>query len=462
MKHLSQRRIILAALVVSTLPLTACLPLDTGNTGQSASSLDSALSSSDSGSSSSISESSEAPANPSSESESHTPTTESSAPTSETETEPETEPATEVVEVASLSPRVILTHNNGITTLDPETGEILETIEKNAFLRLNQAGDGRHALITEGDTLHAYDSGLITEPHGDHSHYYEQAPQLTDVTYDIPKAGHVVAHDGLTALFSDGTGDVTVVNAADIADPHAETVVFDTGDAHHGVAIPLEDGSLIHTAGNTDERFTVRHSAADGTTLAETTECPNVHGEAASSSGFAFGCSDGPVLFKDGEFTKLAAGGYARSGTLAGAEFSPIVLADLKKDENADFERPTSVILIDTANEIVREVELGSSYWFRSLGRGPSGEALVLTYDGNLTVIDEESGEITNRIPVIQPWEQKKAWQEPGPILKTAGEMAYVTDAENQELIVVNLVNGEVEQRHELGFAPVELVALGG
>ncbi|SES14044.1 hypothetical protein [Corynebacterium cystitidis] len=116
-------------------------------------------------------------------------------------TEERRQAETEAVEVSSLSPRVILTHDKGLTTLDPETGEVLEEIEKNAFLRLNQAGDGRHALVTEGNTLHAYDSGLIEKPHGDHSHFYETDPQLTNVTYDVPQAGHVVPHEGLTALF---------------------------------------------------------------------------------------------------------------------------------------------------------------------------------------------------------------------------------------------------------------------
>ncbi|WP_257183619.1 hypothetical protein [Corynebacterium cystitidis] len=425
----SMNRTIVATLVVSALSISACSSNGTEERGQETSSTASE-------------------------------TTSTSEPATVTEDQGQAETETEAVEVSSLSPRVILTHDKGLTTLDPETGEILEEIEKNAFLRLNQAGDGRHALVTEGNTLHAYDSGLIEKPHGDHSHFYETDPQLTNVTYDVPKAGHVVPHEGLTALFSDATGEVTVVKSHDIANSDAETVVFDTGDPHHGVAIALEDGSLIHTVGNEDERFTVRHSSAEGDTLAETTECPKVHGEAVSENGFAFGCADGPVLFKDGEFTKLHADGYQRSGTLAGVDFSPIVLADLKKDEDAEKEHPTSVALIDTAEESIREVELGSSYWFRSLGRGPSGEALVLTYDGNLTVIDQDSGEVTDRFPVIEPWEEKEEWQEPGPILKTAGGLAYITDAENQELVVVNLINGEVEQRHQLDFAAVEMVVI--
>ncbi|MCA1387108.1 hypothetical protein I6F34_40800, partial [Bradyrhizobium sp. BRP05] len=41
--------------------------------------------------------------------------------------------------------------------------------------------------------------------------------------------------------------------------------------------------------------------------------------------------------------------------------------------------------------------------------------------------------------PVIEPWKEKDEWQEPGPILKVAGNTAYVTDAEAQKLVAVDL-----------------------
>ncbi|WIM68444.1 hypothetical protein QP027_03340 [Corynebacterium breve] len=365
-------------------------------------------------------------------------------------------------EVSELKPRVVFSHDNGLTTIDPETGDIINEVDRPGFLRLSGAGDGRHVMVTEGDKLLVFDSGLIDQPHGEHSHYYEETPRLTDVSYDIEKAGHVVPHDGSTALFSDGTGEVTVVPTDAIADAKASSRTISTGEAHHGVAIPLADDSLIHTVGNEDERFTIRQVDARGETLTETTECPNIHGEAASSEGFAFGCTDGPVVFRDGEFHKIKSDGYQRNGNLAGAENSPIVLGDNKLDEDAEQEHPTSIALIDTEKLEVKEVELGSTYWFRSLGRGPGGEGLVLTNDGNLTVIDEETGDITQRIAAIEPWEEKEKWQKPGPILQVAGEYAYITDAENRELIVIDLFDNEIVQRHELDFAPVEMAVATG
>ena len=131
-------------------------------------------------------------------------------------------------------------------------------------------------------------------------------------------------------------------------------------------------------------------------------------------------------------------------------------------DKDADLERPTQINLIDTRDNTMQQVELDSSYWFRSLGRGPAGEALVLTYDGHLKVIDPESGEITADIPAIEAWEEKDEWQEPGPILQVSGDIAYITDAEKQELALVDLTSGEVTERFSLEVAPVEIAVVDG
>ncbi|GAB3939205.1 hypothetical protein [Corynebacterium tapiri] len=387
-------------------------------------------------------------------------TSDSAAPTSSNSSAAETTAAssTEEKEVSTLTPRVTLSHDGGIVTLNAINGEIISQVNEPGFYRLNQAGDGRHLMVTHGDEFAVYDSGNHAKEHGDHYHYYESQPHLTDATYPAEHAGHVVHHDDLTALFADGSGDITVVKTEDIANPDADKRTISTGEPHHGVAVPLEDGSIVHTVGTEDERHTIRHVSADGKTLAETTDCPGIHGEAvAEGEALVFGCTNGPVVFSDGEFHKIPAEGYQRSGNLAGSEESPIVLGDNKVDKDAKHEHPESVLLINSADKTAKKVDLGATYWFRSLGRGPEGEALVLTNDGKLVVIDEETGEITNRIDAIQPWEEKEEWQQPGPILKVSGSDAYITDAENNELVVVDLKKGEVSLRHKLDFSPVEM-----
>ena len=369
-------------------------------------------------------------------------------------------------EVAQLPNRVVLSHEGGLKTYDAKTGEVIEEEDLPGFLRLNNAGDDRHVMVTKGDEFLTYDSGLITKPHGDHNHYYTAAPKLNDATYEAPEAGHVVTHDGFTALFSDGDGTAQVIPDDQLVDPN-DVKTFESGAAHHGVAVPLEDGSIVMTKGTEEERDTIQHKDKDGNVLAETNECPGVHGEAAAGNGkLFFGCEDGPVVFDGSDFQKVdvsayaGAEGYQRSGNSVGSEESDVILADNKTEKDAEFERPTSVALVNTEDNSAKEVELDSSYWFRSLARGPLGEAIVLTTDGKLNIIDPDTGEITKKIDAISEWTENEEWQLPGPILKSKDGYAYVTDANKQELVVIDLLKGEEVKRTQLDYEPTEMSVL--
>jgi len=372
----------------------------------------------------------------------------------------------QLTEVASIVPRVVLAHDGGITVIDSETGETVSETDLDGFLRLNNSGDGRHVMVTAGDRFLAFDAAVQSRAHGDHAHNYAGDPSLTDIAYDEPEAGHVVVNEGLTALFSDGDGTARIVPTDQVAAGYrpAEGVVVDSGAPHHGVAVPFADGSVLITVGDEDNRQRIEYRDAEGKVQAHTDDCPGIHGEAMAAEGaVVFGCQNGPVVFDGTDFRKVDPGTeYQRSGNLAGHADSPIILGDHKVDEDAELERPTEIALIDTRNATMRTVDLGSSYWFRSLGRGPAGEAVVLTYDGHLKVIDPESGEIIRAIPAIAAWEEKDEWQEPGPVLRVVGDHAYVTDAENNELVVVDLTSGEEAARHELPITPVEMAVADG
>lgn len=381
---------------------------------------------------------------------------------------------TQTTEVASVTPRVLLSHEDGLTLLDAATGETVHEQDVPGFKRLNNAGNGKDVLVTTEHGWEVYSAGVTAQVHGDHHHYYASAPGMTGVTFPGERAGHVVTHHGLTTLFADGTGAISTFESGhlDKAVPDLTPVTEDTTttDAHHGVALELADGSLLTTQGTEDERRTVQVlDRASGEVLAETDACPGVHGEAAAaphegSDVVVLGCEDGPVILRDGEFHKVAVEGYQRNGNLAGIESSPVVLGDRKVQEDPEGgkERPTSVVLIDSRTGTMTEVELGSSYWFRSLARAEDGSAVVLTEDGELTVIDEETGQVTAEHPVIVPWREKDEWQQPGPILKVSGNTAYVTDAENRTLVAVDLETGEKVLERDLDVAAVEMAVVTG
>nr|WP_276518871.1 hypothetical protein [Micrococcus endophyticus] len=330
-------------------------------------------------------------------------------------------------------------------------------------------------MVTTGNGWEVFSTGIQAKAHGDHVHHYESAPGMTGVTFPGEHPGHVVTHNGRTTLFADGTGAIRTFDSThlDKATPDLMPVMTEaeTEDPHHGVALELYDGTLFTTQGTEDSRDTLQViDSTTGEVTAETDDCPGSHGEAAAQPTEAgdvvvTGCENGPVVYRDGEFHKVEVETeYQRSGNLFGLHDSRIVLGDHKVEEEPTeaVERPTAIALIDTHTDELTTVDLGSSYWFRSLGRAEDGSAVVLTYDGEVNVIDEETGEVTAEYAVIEPWKEKDEWQEPGPILKVAGNTAYVTDAEAQKLVVVDLETGETVLEKDLEFAPVEMAVVTG
>jgi len=355
--------------------------------------------------------------------------------------------------------------------MDGATGKVLATTKHDGFLRLNPAGNGRHVLVSDGDRFRLFDAGLVSVPHEDHFHYYTQTPKLTGAEIKAPKAGHVVVHHGKTALFSDGQGTAQVLKSDAFTDGKItadEITTIKTGAPHHGVAVPLADGGVLTTKGTEQERHTVQKVDASGKAVAESADCPGVHGEAAAKSDgdgdvVSFGCTNGPLVYRDGAFHKVAVPeAYQRSGNQAGSPASPVNLTDYKVDKDAKPERPTKVGLLNTESATITAVELGSSYWFRSLARGKNGESLVLTYDGKLNILDSGTGHVLRKVDVVKPWREKENWQEPGPNVKAMGDYTYVTEPATKKLHMIQISTGELLNSWDLPVTPNEMAVVDG
>lgn len=270
--------------------------------------------------------------------------------------------------------------------------------------------------------------------------------EFTDAEFKGSKPGHVVRHGGKTVLFTDGTGEVNVFDPADLSDgkkPDGRT--YTSAKPHHGVAIELAGGELVTTLGTEEKRTGALVLDKDNKEIARAENCPGVHGEAAAQDeAVGFGCEDGVLLYKDGKFTKVdAPGDYARTGNQAGSDVSPILLGDYKTDPDAEVERPTRISLIDTRTAKMKLVDLGTSYSFRSLARGPHGEALVLGTNGILHVIDPETGKVEKKIEAVGDWTEPLDWQQPRPTLFVRDHTAYVSDPGKRQLHSFDLESGE-------------------
>ncbi|MGK9149148.1 hypothetical protein KXS11_16060 [Plantibacter flavus] len=361
--------------------------------------------------------------------------------------------------------RITLTYDGGLLVVDAATLEVVGDLPLAGFNRVNPAGDGRHVLVTTGKGFQVLDTGTWTDADGS-SHQAD--PELTDLVFEADTAGHVVRHGEKTILFADGTGDTTIFDSAALLDatselPETETVASEA--AHHGVAIELEDGTLLSTLGTSEARTGVRVLDASRTEIARNEQCPSVHGEGTVEDEIVvFGCSDGVLVYDHGEFTKIQApDAYGRTGNQYVSETSSIAVGDYNSDPDAEGYDLRQLAFTDTVAKTTKIVDLpeGVGYTWRDVARGPSDEVVVLGNDGSLHVLDELSGEVTDTIEVIDAWEPPAEWQDAHPALVVADGVAYVTDPATKSIHAVDLATGEIVTG-ELPDVPNEIAVVTG
>ncbi|AZG43836.1 zinc metallochaperone AztD [Gordonia insulae] len=377
----------------------------------------------------------------------------SSAPTSSTP-----------VEEQSATPRLALSYDGGILVLDAESLQQVADIPADGFIRLNSADNGRNVFVSETGGFRVLDMGTWTRQHGDHGHYYTAQPAMTDMRFGGAEPGHVVPHDSRITLFSDGTGEVDIVEPAELLRGNAKSTEYTVPEPHHGVAVSRGDGSLVVTSGNEETRTGIVILDKDRTEIARNDQCPGIHGEAAATGGvLTFGCQDGILIVRGNEIQKVQSpDAYGRIGNQAGSEESPIVLGDYKTDKDADLERPNRFTLTDTRTGELRIVPFPASYSFRSIERGPNGSAVILGTDGALHVYDPATATETKKIDVIGAWTEPDEWQSPMPNLHVQDGIAYVTDPTAKTVTAVDLASGEQKAKADLPQPTVELTGVTG
>lgn len=375
---------------------------------------------------------------------------------------PTTTPAP--VERGSATPRLALSYDGGILVVDAGTLQPIADLPVEGFVRLNSAANGRHVLVSQSDGFAVLDMGTWTDVHGDHGHHYTAPPQLTDVRFGGSEPGHVVSHDERLTLFSDGTGGIDIVDPEELLDGGTEPIASLARKPHHGVAVARADGSVVVSVGDEDVRTGLAVLDASGREIASNDACPGLHGEAAAADGvLTFGCEDGLLIVRGNDIRKIASPDpYGRIGNQAGGEQSAVVLGDYKTEPDAELERPQRFTLTDTSTGSLRVVPIDASYSFRSLDRGPSGEAVILGTDGALHVFDATTAQRIAHHAAIGPWTEPDAWQDPMPNLHVQGDVAYVSDPSARRLVAVDLVSGQTVAETTLEHPTIELTGVEG
>ncbi|WP_043627292.1 zinc metallochaperone AztD [Nonomuraea candida] len=362
---------------------------------------------------------------------------------------PSTPATSATTAAASVTAPVVMTYDGGLLVVDGQSLEVVKDIPLAGYNRVNPAGDDRHVLVSTSTGFRVLDAASAT---------------LKADEFKGAKPGHVVRHAGVTVLFADGTGEVTIFDPNELAAGLPQGETYKSAAAHHGVAIKLTNGELVVTLGTEEKRTGIVVLDAGRKEIARNEDCPGVHGEAtAKDEAVVIGCEDGVLIYRDGRISKVdSPDAYGRIGNQAGSDSSPVVLGDYKKDPDAELERPTRVSLIDTATGALKLVDLGASYTFRSLARGPGGEALVLGTDGAVHVIDPATAKVERRIKVLDEWKEPLDWQQPRPNIFARDGLVYVSDPAGKRLHAVDLASGKVTRTATLPRTPNELTGTAG
>ena len=361
---------------------------------------------------------------------------------------------------AAAGPRVAISYEGGILVLDGATLETVADFDSEEFTRLNPAGDDRHVMVTMSGGFQVLDTAAGTT----------DEPVLTDLVFEADTPGHVVRHGGKTILYADGTSDTTIFETSDLAAGEGElpeTETIEGVEAHHGVSVVLEDGTFLTTVGNADGRNGIVVQNEAGEVIAQSDQCPGVHGEGtAAGEAVVFGCENGALLYRDGEIVKLDAPDqpYGRMGNAYVSETSPLVVGDYKSDPDAEGYFLGAVTVIDTEAATLEVVDLpeGVEYTFRDIARGPGDLAYILSADGSVHVFDPETRELVDAFPVVDAWESPVEWQDPHPAIVIDGAIAYVTEPASNEIHAVDLTTGEVIASATLEVTPNEIAVAAG
>ncbi len=352
-----------------------------------------------------------------------------------------------------------------VTALDIETGNAIATFPLAGPASLSTAHSGEAVIAVQGSAnqVSAIRTGIAFEDHGDHGDIEITDPELIEAVITGEKPAHFVEHGARAALFFDGSGKVSLIDThAWIDDGRVEATEIDSGTAHHGVAVPWGDYTLVSFANADDEkkpRIGLNVVDADGNVVGDTHACPDLHGEAASGNLLIVGCGDGVLIASGSGEPQVQKLGYdglpaGKSTTFIGGTGMQYFLGNYGADK---------VVIVDPADaQPYRLVDLPTRRVHFVADNIRPRFAYIFTEDGQLRQLDVVKGEITQSVQVTEPYSMDGEWSLPRPRVAVAGDVIAVTDPNEGKVHLVDATSFEVTRDLDVEGLPFNIVAVGG
>lgn len=193
-----------------------------------------------------------------------------------------------------------------LTMIDPLTGaEGFSTTVPGAT---SLSHDGRFVFVRTTPTapLKAIDTGVWTRAHGDHSHFYSSTARTVESDSPLP-SGTAIGNGNKVAIFEERTGTTSILLREALDKGEVKVALSIPGTPHTGLAVPYKGHVLVTSAPGSDKLPTeVSAAGAAGDSEAAgaleplaNAACPSLRGQAITSYGVLFGCSDGVLMISD-------------------------------------------------------------------------------------------------------------------------------------------------------------------
>lgn len=329
---------------------------------------------------------------------------------------------------------------------------------------------GRFAVVQQRDAnrVNFFDAGVWTDGA---MGYRRDATRLGfELTDGLPT--HESVNGNWISIFMDGNGRAVWLNENDkIAGAPRVAFEVQTGGAHHsGSATFTVNGAPylvvapLNPAGGLPNSVEVRNQ--QGQVIASVPDCPSMHGNNAISGGVVFGCQDGMVLVR-ANGGQVAAEKIVPSGDMAGLGLRNAYSASGASFILGQFSalpgQPTQRVLA-TINPVTGAIgrlpalpDADVDHW-RSI-EPTKGQIVLLGRSGSLYVYDAATRAlqhtVRNVVPAI-PASGATTHQ-----VDTVEDLAAVASPTTGEVVLVNIANGTVIRRINVGGAPSRLTITG-
>lgn len=358
--------------------------------------------------------------------------------------------------------RLLVSYDNGFIVMNSAFEEI-ERYDIGAS-SLALGSDMRHVFVKDSANNDSYtllDIGVWNEDHADHLHPYEEAPVLATYEMKANKVAHVVSHNNQTAVFHDGSGLVEVFDAKNLSTEGAPVPVYTyQGKAHHGVAVPLSDGTLAvsyQTQEGENLPDSVKIVDSHGHDVATITDaCKGLHGTVYSGSGttekLAFGCNGNVITYNVAakETTSIVLPNEAaRVSTIKQHTDSTYYLTNYKEGENPT----TKVGIINSETNDFALVELSAAYGSGVLVAADN-IGYVLAENGILYKIDLAKAQVIEEIDALQAFDLE---QEKVSLALVNNEVVIVVPSANA---ILQVHGDHVHQVADLDVKPTDVLAI--